>query len=162
LSEGTEPERQPLDLDLYVDCSGSMPNPQHRVSYLALAGAILCLSALRAGARVRASLWSGKHQVQTTPGFCRDENAILAVLTGYFGGGTAFPIHLLRDTYAKRTASDRPVHLLVISDDGVTTMFDKDERGNSGWDIATMALRNARGGGTFVLNLPEHWETIKA
>ena len=43
---------QPLDLDLYVDCSGSMPNPQVNVSYLTLAGAIVALSALRAGARV--------------------------------------------------------------------------------------------------------------
>jgi hypothetical protein len=45
------------------------------------------------------------------------------------------------------------VHLLVISDDGVTTMFDQDEKGNGGWDIARMALEKARGGGTFVLNL---------
>src|SRR5205085_1322238 len=25
-TEGTQPQREPLDLDLYVDCSGSMPN----------------------------------------------------------------------------------------------------------------------------------------
>ncbi|WP_414660502.1 VWA domain-containing protein [Horticoccus sp. 23ND18S-11] len=159
-SEGAEPEREPIDLDLYVDCSGSMPNPQRLVSYLTLAGAILCLSALRAGARVQATLWSGKHEVTSTPGFVREEVAILRVLTGYFGGGTAFPIHVLRDTYAGRTRSDRAVHVLVISDDGVTTMFDRDERGNSGWDVAAMALGQARGGGTLVLNLPENWSAV--
>ncbi len=151
--EGSEPQRRPLDLDLYVDCSGSMPNPQRLVSYLALAGAIIALSALRAGGRVQATLWSGKNQFETTGGFVTDERRVLQILTGYLGGGTAFPIHLLRDTYATRKPSDRPAHVLVISDDGVTTMFDKDERGASGWAIAAAALAQARGGGTLVLNL---------
>jgi hypothetical protein len=156
-TEGREPKLEPLDLDLYVDSSGSMPNPQRLTSYPALAGAILCLSALRAGARVQATLWSGKNQFKTTDGFVRDQNALLRVLTGFFGGATAFPIHLLRDTYAKRQPGARPAHVLVISDDGVSTMFDRDERGRSGWDIARMALGQAGGGGTLVLNLPQNW-----
>ncbi len=149
---GETPRRDPIDLDLYVDCSGSMPNPQHSLSYLTLAGAIIALSAFRAGARVQATLWSGKQQFLTTPGFVRDEKAVLRVLTGYIGGGTAFPIHILRDTTATRTRRDRPVHILVISDDGVTTMFDKDELGNSGWDVARHALAAGRAGGTLLLN----------
>ena len=153
--EGTQPQRQPLDLDLYVDCSGSMPNPQRLVSYLTLAGAIIALSALRAGGRVQATLWSGKNQFDATGGFVNDELRVLQILTGYLGGGTAFPIHLLRETYAARKPADRPAHILVISDDGVTTMFDKDERGASGWEIAATALAQARGGGTLVLNLPQ-------
>lgn len=135
-----------------------MPNPQQLTSFPALAGAILCMSALRAGARVQATLWSGKQQCSTTRGFVRDSTAILNVLTGYFGGGTQFPIHVLRETYAKRTAAARAVHILVISDDGVSTMFDKDERGASGFDIAAMALKRARGGGSLVLNVPNGWD----
>lgn len=161
-SQGPNPRREPLDLDLYVDCSGSMPNPQVLTSFPTLAGTILCLSALRAGARVQATLWSGKNEFKSTAGFVRDEGAILGVLTGYFGGGTAFPIHVLRDTYATRQSNARPTHILVISDDGVTTMFDQDERGGSGWDIAAMALRRAAGGGTLVLNLPVGWEHLGA
>ncbi len=161
-TEGHLPKRVPLDLDLYVDSSGSMPNPQRLTSYPALAGAILCLSALRAGARVQATLWSGKNQATSTDGFVRDEEAILRVLTGYYGGATAFPIHTLRDTYASRPRDARPAHVLVISDDGVSTMFDRDERGNSGWDVAAGALQRAGGGGTFVLNLPERWEQMAA
>jgi hypothetical protein len=158
-SPGGEPQREPLDLDLYVDCSGSMPNPQRNTSFLTLAGAIVALSALRVGARVQATLWSGARQFLTTTGFVRDEAAVLGILTGYLGGGTAFPIHMLRDTFQGRRPTDHPAHILVISDDGVTTMFDKDEQGNSGWDIAAMALEKARGGGTLVLNLYQAWNT---
>jgi hypothetical protein len=88
----------------------------------------------------------------------RDETQILRVLTDFFGGATAFPIHVLRDTWASRAKTANPAHILVISDDGVSTMFDADERGNSGWDVAAMALAAARGGGTFALNLMRDWE----
>lgn len=161
-TEGREPKREPLDLDLYVDSSGSMPDPQRLTSFPALAGAILCLSALRSGARVQATLWSGKDEFTSTAGFVRDQESVLRVLTGYFGDGTAFPIHVLRETYATRKPGARAAHILVISDDGVSTMFDSDERGNSGWEIAALALAQAAGGGTLVLNLPEQWEAVQS
>ncbi len=157
-TEGGQPRKEPLDLDLYVDSSGSIANPQVNVSYLTLAGAIVALSALRAGARVQVTLWSGAGQFQTTRGFISDEHPILQILTGYIGGATAFPIHILRDTFEARKLTDRPAHVLIISDDGVTTMFDKDETGNDGGDIARMALAKARGGGTLVLNLGGDWQ----
>ena len=122
-TSGTLPERAGVDLDLYVDCSGSMPNPQSATSFLTLAGTIISLSALRAGARVKATLWSGAKDYQTTNEFIRDETEILKILTGYIGGATAFPIHLLRDTFKDRKPSNRPVHILVISDDGDDTRF---------------------------------------
>jgi len=98
-------------------------------------------------------LWSGKHDVMQTPGFTRSEKEILTVLTGYFGGMTCFPIHCLRETYLERTR-ERVTHILMISDDGISTMFDSDEKNNSGWDISAAALASAGGGGTFALNLP--------
>ncbi|WP_447765116.1 hypothetical protein [Sphingopyxis panaciterrae] len=150
---GAAGKPEPIDLDLYVDSSGSMPDPRHMISYLTLAGAVIALSALKAGARVQATLWSGKQQWIGTEGFVRDEHAILNILIGYFGGATAFPIHRLRDTFAARTPRDRPVHVLMISDDGITTMFDADERGNSGWEISAAALGKGRAGGTMALNL---------
>ena len=156
-----EREREPVDLDVYVDSSGSMPNPQQRTSFLALAGAIIALSALRAGSRVQATLWSGKGQLTGTEGFVREEDEILRVLTGYFGGSTCFPIHRMRETYAHRDVHDRPVHILQISDDGITTMFAQDERGGSGWDIAADALARGRAGGTMALNIPATWTTLR-
>jgi hypothetical protein len=156
---GDEERPVPVDLDLYVDSSGSMPDPQVETSYLALAGAIVALSALRAGASVQATLWSGTGQVTGTNGFVRDADAVLRVITGCFGGATAFPIHRLRDTYAAGPRR-RPTHILMISDAGIDTMFENDERGNSGWDVAAMALRHARAGGTMALNIPEDWPAL--
>ncbi|SDH59896.1 VWA domain-containing protein [Janthinobacterium sp. YR213] len=161
---GREPARAtdavPVDLDMYVDSSGSMPNPQAHTSFLTLAGAVIALSALRAGAKVQVTLWSGKNEVMQTPGFVRDEDMILGVLTEFFGGGTCFPIHRLRQTYAARR--ERPAHILMISDDGITTMFDKDELGNSGWDISAKALAQGGAGGTMALNLERGWDGTAA
>jgi hypothetical protein len=155
---GAEQARQPIDLDLYVDSSGSMPNPQVSTSYPALAGAIIALSALRAGSSVQVTLWSGKHEVEATRGFVRDSDAVLRVLTGFFGGGTTFPVGRMRHTY--ELGVHRPTHILHISDDGITTMFEKDERGNSGWDVAARALAVGGAGGTMALNLDPRWETF--
>ncbi|HMW05713.1 MAG TPA: VWA domain-containing protein [Leptospiraceae bacterium] len=162
VSEGSLPEKEPVDLDIYIDCSGSMPNPGYNISYLALAGTIITLSALRVGSRVQATLWSGPKEFYTTNGFISDEKELLKVVTGYLGGSTAFPIHILRETYTDRKPNARKVHILVISDEGVTTMFDKDEKKNSGWDISEMSLKNCGGGGTFVLNLYSDWQTDKS
>ncbi len=150
---GRQPQGEPVDLDLYVDCSGSMPNPQRQMSHITLAGAIVVLSALRVGSRVQATLWSGPNQFQTTQGFVRDEKEILGVLVGYLGGGTAFPNHIVRKTYTPRTERDRPVHILILSDDGIDTMAEVDELGIPGLATAEMALEKARAGGTMVLQL---------
>lgn len=151
---GDDPARVPLDLDIYIDCSGSMPDPSVAVSYLALCGTILALSALRSGARVQATLWSSPGVFETTGGFTRDERTVLRMVTGYVSGSTAFPLHLLRGTYENRKPSDPPAHIVVISDDGCDTMLSQDEKGNSGASVIADALERARGGGTLVLNLP--------
>lgn len=152
-TQGFEAAPRPVDLDIYVDCSGSMPNPVAELSYLALAGTILALSALRAGARVHATLWSGAGQFDETRGFIRDEKRVLAVICGYIAGGTTFPLHVLRDTYASRSPQDPPAHIVVISDDGADTMLANDERRRPGAEICAAALARARGGGTLVLNI---------
>lgn len=156
-SPGAQPTREPLDLDLFVDCSGSMPNPQVDVSLTTLAGTIIALSALRASASVQATLWSGFNQYDTTAGFIRDEEKILGILTGYLGGNTHFPLHVLLETYLKDPKPSRPTHILVISDLGVDTMFKDDALGNSPWGLIERVLKTARGGCTFALSIPPNW-----
>lgn len=152
-SPGSDPARRPVDLDIYVDCSGSMPNPGVDISYLSLAATILALSALRMGARVQATLWSGAGQFETTGGFVRDEKRIIGTITGYLGDGTAFPLSVLRETYAQRKPDEPPVHVVVISDDGVDTMLQADDQGTPGEAVCAAALERAGAGGTLVLNL---------
>jgi hypothetical protein len=156
-SAGSEPKRTPIDLDVYVDSSGSMPNPQSQLSFPALAGAIICCSALRTGSRVQVTLWSNKDQSMSTPGFVRDESQILRVLTGYYGGGTQFPIHVMRNTYKPANKLTHPVHILHISDDGIDTMFENDELGNSGMTIAKRAMERGGAGGTMALQTSGDW-----
>lgn len=153
---GTEPARVPVDLDIYVDCSGSMPDPRTQLSYLTLAATILTLSALRAGAAVQATLWSSAGLYETTRGFLRDEKRLLKVVTGFVSGGTSFPVHLLRDTYLKRPKEAPPSHVVVISDDGVDTMLLDHAGEDPSEKLCREALARARGGGTLVLNLPHH------
>ncbi|WP_454041032.1 hypothetical protein [Cellulosimicrobium sp. Marseille-Q8652] len=166
---GDEPDRVPVDLDLYLDSSGSMPDPSRAVAPIALAGAVLALSALRAGARVQATTWSGPQQVAGTDGFVRDEDRVLDAVVAHFGGGTSFPVPLLERTHlgdphdgapATRT---RPCHVAVISDDGVVSMFDDVVR--VAWgdragrelvapheSVAARSVAAAGGGGTLVLD----------
>ena len=118
---GVEPQRRPLDLDVYVDSSGSMPDPRSQLSWPALAGAVICLSALRAGASVQVTLWASRTEVTSTKGFVRSADDCLRVLTGYYGGGTQFPLPTLRDTHATRVKLKKPTHILVVSDDGALT-----------------------------------------
>lgn len=149
-TDSYEYERHPIDLDLFVDCSGSMPNPIHSLSYLTLAGAIISLSALRVGSSVRVTLWSGENEYKITDGFTKNEKEILSVLTGYFGGGTCFPLEIFETSYNE--PKKRKTHILVISDDGIDTMFNQ----NYHVDTRTLvkkALTNAGGGGSMVLQL---------
>jgi hypothetical protein len=161
LTPGSEPQRDPVDLYLGVDCSGSMPNPQYFLSYPVLAGTIIALSALRAGARVMAVLSGEPGQTVATDGFVREERKILEVLTGYLGTGYTFGIHRLKDTFAKRKGSDRAVHILLVTDHDIFAMLDGEIMKGTGWEIARDAVEKARGGGTYVLNMPQDWEKEK-
>ncbi|OCI30570.1 hypothetical protein [Oerskovia enterophila] len=165
--DGHDPAPRPYDLDLYLDSSGSMPDPKQRLAPIALAGAVLALSALRAGARVQATTWSGPGQIAGTDGFTRDADAILAAIVAHFGGGTSFPVPLLERTHLGDPVTGappvrtRPAHVSVISDDGISSMF-LDHLG--GWPLdpsapraapddtlAARAVRAAGGGGSLVL-----------
>ncbi len=155
---GAEAERTPLDLDLYVDSSGSMPNPQTALSAPALAGAVLALSALRSGARAQVTTWSGPGQLVGTDGFVEDSDTVLRALVAHFGGATSFPLPLLARTHleGRRPSARRPCHIAVISDSGVVSMFGTGQPPALA-DVAVRAVQSAGGGGSLVLQAPASW-----
>lgn len=157
-TEGDEPEKQPLDLYLGIDCSGSMLNPKAGLSYPVLAGAIVALSALRAKARVKATLSGEPGKYTSTDGFVNSEKEILKLLTGYLGTGYSFGVLRLKDTFIDAAKPARPAHILIVTDTDIFYMLDQTP---GGWDIMREALEKAGGGGTCLLNIPSPYGTDK-
>ncbi|MCK6522825.1 VWA domain-containing protein [Myxococcota bacterium] len=155
-SAGAEPERRPPDLYLGVDCSGSMNNPRQRLSWPVLSGAVITLSALRAGAKVMVCLSGEPGSFTETQGFLRHEDTIFGVLTDYLGTGYSYGILRLKETFLDAPPPKNPVHLLIVSDSDIFHMLGAIKEG---WDIFAQALTQAGGGGTLVLDLPfaEHY-----
>jgi len=124
LIDEAEPVPRGIDVDVYIDSSGSMPRPA-KGSPAVLAAVILALSVLRGGGRVRATSFSGPRQVAGIPDYSRRIDEIIRAIMTYYGGGTTFPI----DLYAQRHLATRPGgttrqrHVVVLSDDGLTSLF---------------------------------------
>lgn len=116
-------EEAGLELDLYIDSSGSMPHPS-RGSPAVLAGTILALSVLRGGGRVRVTSFSGPGQVAGS-GFSRDHVGIVNDLAFFYSSSTSFPLDLLDERYRPLPPArdDMVRHLVVLSDDGLVSMF---------------------------------------
>lgn len=152
--------RLPIDLYLGVDCSGSMRDPAHNLSFPILAGTIMVLSALRAGARVKVVLSGEPGSSVATEGFTRDSGACMGLLTNYLGTGYAFGIHRLAETFLTGRELERPVHVLVISDHDMFTMLKQEANGRIGWDVAREAVKRCGEGATYVLQMPGGNEVI--
>ncbi|MBI4618085.1 MAG: hypothetical protein HY720_31065, partial [Planctomycetes bacterium] len=93
---GTHPECVPIDLEVWVDSSGSMPNPVLAVVAHTVAALVAALSALATGASVRVVNFSGADEKRRTGyrvlDFSRDPFAVADALLTYFGGGTVLPL----------------------------------------------------------------------
>lgn len=158
-SAGNDPEREPIDLYLGVDCSGSMANPAQTMSYPVLSGAIIALSALRAGARVMVCLSGEPGSFSATDGFIRDEHEVLKTLTGYLGTGYSFGIHRLKFAFADRKPADRAAHIMIVTDHDIFAMLGEKDGKTTGWERAKLSLDAARGGGTYVLHMQSSWSS---
>ena len=149
LEDEAEPVEASISLDLYLDSSGSMPHPR-RGSPAVLAGTILVLSVLRGGGRVRVTSFSAPGQVAGTERFTSDPVAAVDGLAVFFGGGTSFPL----DVYARRyerlapPTGDERRHVVVLSDDGLTSMFGV---GNQPFSHVAAAVRAKLTTGTLML-----------
>lgn len=154
----TDSSAKPQAFNLYVgiDCSGSMNNPKHNFSWPICAGAIVSLSALRAGAMVMACLSGEPGSFLETRGFVQTDNEVLSVLTSYLGTGYAYGIPRLETEHIEKVKGK--THLLIVSDDDIFSMLQaKSPAGGENFEIAEQALIRAGGGGTFVLHSRSGW-----
>ncbi len=154
LDDEPEPAETGIELDIYLDASGSMPHPR-RGSPAVLAGTILALSVLRGGGRVRVTTFSGPGHVAGTDGFARDHASLIAALAWFPGGGTSFPLDLFGERYEHLAIADERMrrHLVVLSDDGLTSMFGE---GNEPFALVAPAVRPKLTTATLVLLDHQH------
>ena len=96
-------------VEIYLDTSGSMPNPQAALNTMTLAAQILSASALRAGGKVRGIIYSTDAVVSE---WMYDEEAARRFFLFYAGGGTRFPFA----TLARLTDERKDAIRVVISD----------------------------------------------
>lgn len=96
------------DLDLYLDSSGSMPNPLEWISLPVLASFVVAKKAHRKGAYLRSTNFSGNTQC-TTQEWTQNLPSIFENLVIYYGGGTDFPA-------GKLVEGERPRQVLIITD----------------------------------------------
>ncbi|MBN2150521.1 MAG: VWA domain-containing protein [Candidatus Lokiarchaeota archaeon] len=119
--KGAERRKEPVDVDIYLDSSGSMGDPKLSTSYPVIAAFIIALSALRAGAAVQVTSYSGANMAKATRGFSRNKDEILRTVLHFFGDGTQFPCQIL-ERYEARAPDAPPVHIIVVSDDDISSM----------------------------------------
>jgi hypothetical protein len=113
-AEGWEvPLWQPR-VEVYLDVSGSMPDPRTTRNAMTLAAQILVTGAVRAGGWARAVLYSGAPVVFWE--WCRSETELSRFLMHYVGGGTAYPFHLLRQSVSECRAA-QPVRVVITDSD---------------------------------------------
>ncbi len=99
-------------IEIYLDVSGSMPDPRTTRNAMTLAALILAMGAMRVGGWARALLYSHAHVSYWQ--WCRSEVELARFLMHYVGGGTQFPFEVLRDSL-KECGVLQPTRV-VISD----------------------------------------------
>ncbi|AKF79195.1 hypothetical protein MFUL124B02_01785 [Myxococcus fulvus 124B02] len=80
-------------VEIYLDTSGSMPDPAQQLNSMTLAAQVLSASALRKKAKVRGIIYS--HHAPVVSPWMYDEERARDFLLGYIGGGTQYPFDIL-------------------------------------------------------------------
>ncbi len=150
--EAGGPAARPPWLEVYIDSSGSTPDPSRAWSELAFAGFLLARAALEAGSRVRLVQFSGPGQVRAMQEFSADRRAVERALLEHLGGGTRFPF----DELARSLERFRPlgrVQRVLLSDRDFLSNVAQARPGDGALAALTRAAR-APSSFTAVLNLP--------
>ena len=112
--EGASPALWIPKMEIYLDVSGSMPDPKSQVNAMTLAAQILCLSTIRHEGKVRALVYSG-NTIKSWD-WVRSEQVISKFLMNYIGGGTVFPFGELVFSVHECHA-DPPIRVIISDSD---------------------------------------------
>ena len=112
--EGWDVPRWQPRVEVYLDVSGSMPDPRWERNAMTLAAQVLVTGAIRAGGWARAVLYS--HAPVPFWEWSRSETELSRFLMHYVGGGTAFPFDLL-DRSVRECRSGQPVRVVITDAD---------------------------------------------
>lgn len=100
--------------EIYLDVSGSMPDPTKELNAMTLAAQILVTGTLRAGGAARALLYSTTYEKAWD--FCRSETILSRFLMQYIGGGTDFPFEVLAAS-VESERSVQPIRVIITDTD---------------------------------------------
>jgi hypothetical protein len=101
-------------IEIYLDVSGSMPDPRFTQNAMTLAAQILATAAIRAGGLARAVLYSGAPVTHWE--WCRSEIELSRFLMHYVGGGTVYPFDLLRRSL-EECRDSQPIRVIITDQD---------------------------------------------
>lgn len=113
-TEGFEEPFWKPKMEIYLDVSGSMPDPRCTRNAMTLAAQILATSAVRKGGWARALLYS--HEYVKYWDWVRSEIEISKFLMHYMGGGTQFPFEILEDSL-KECVNEQPIRVVITDHD---------------------------------------------
>jgi hypothetical protein len=109
-------------VEIYVDVSGSMPDPRFALNAMTLAAQVLVSGAVRGGGWVRLLLYS--HEPIKYWEWCRSEVELSRFLMHYIGGGTNFPFGVLAES-VEECGGRQPIRV-IISDRDFDTNYAED------------------------------------
>ncbi len=101
-------------VEIYLDVSGSMPDPRHTHNAMTLASQIIVMGAIRAGGRARALLYSSDHVAYWQ--WCRSEIELSRFLMHYIGSGTRFPFEKLQSSVIE-CGNEQPIRIIISDND---------------------------------------------
>jgi hypothetical protein len=113
-TEGHETALWRPRLEIYLDVSGSMPDPRWHRNALTLAAQVLVTATIRAGGSARAVLYSNAPVVYRP--WCRSEAELSRFLMHYIGAGTTFPFDVLRQS-VEECKSAQPIRVAITDTD---------------------------------------------
>lgn len=108
------------EVEIYLDTSGSMPDPSQALNTMTLAAQILAASALRKGGKVRGVVYS--YGPPLVSSWMSDEETARRFLLHYAGGGTDYPFDVLK-AFAKER--DDVIRVIISDSDFLSNVQQK-------------------------------------